>query len=252
MVTILIVDDNPVFRMQAARLCEREGFSTAVAGNLAELSNVLMTTKPDLVLVDIELPTIPGHRLGALIRSRHQVPIVLISALSEDRLRRLFEASDADGWICKPLTRDKLVAAVTRFVKSADAAPAAPARKLEQPGARRVLLVEDEPVIAARIESILAPTSTIVTVADGDTAIESLIAEPYDCVILDLTLPRLSGFDVLRHMTLRQPEMLRATIIMTAATDESLQFIDPNAVAGVLRKPFPLDEVEPLVNRVTR
>jgi two-component system OmpR family response regulator len=62
-VTILIVDDNPVFRMQAARLCEREGFSTATAGNLAELSNVLAMTKPDLVLVDIELPTIPGHRL---------------------------------------------------------------------------------------------------------------------------------------------------------------------------------------------
>lgn len=254
MVNILIVDDNPVFRMQAARLCEREGFSTTTAGNLSELSNVLSTTKPDLVLVDIELPTIPGHRLGSLIRSRHDVPIVLISALSEERLRRLFEASDANGWICKPLTRDKLVAAVTRFVTARSTASSQFAgtqpRKLEKPSARRVLLVEDEPVIASRIESILAPTSSIVTVADGDTAIETLIDEPYDCVILDLTLPRLSGFDVLRHMTLRQPEMLRNTIIMTAATDESLQFIEPSSVAGVLRKPFPLDEVETLVNRV--
>ena len=242
-VTILIVDDNPVFRMQAARLCEREGFATVTAGDLAELSNVLSTSKPDLVLVDIELPTIPGHRLGALIRSRHQVPIVLISALSEERLRRLFEASDADGWICKPLTRDKLVAAVTRFVQPGDAAASpAPVRKIEQADGRRVLLIEDEPVIASRIESVLAPTSSIVTVADGDVAIETLINEPYDCVILDLTLPRLSGFDVLRHMTLRQPEMLRNTIIMTAATDESLQFIDANAVAGVLRKPFPINE----------
>lgn len=253
MVTILIVDDNPVFRMQAARLCEREGFGTVTAGNLAELSNVLSMAKPDLVLVDIELPTIPGHRLGSLIRSRHQVPIVLISALSEERLRRLFEASDADGWICKPLTRDKLVAAVTRFVQAGDAATKpGPVRKIEQADGRRVLLIEDEPVIAARIESVLAPTSTIVTVADGDVAIESLIAEPYDCVILDLTLPRLSGFDVLRHMTLRQPEMLRNTIIMTAATDESLQFIDPNAVAGVLRKPFPINEVVQMVERVGR
>lgn len=254
MVTILIVDDNPVFRMQAARLAEREGFATVTAGNLSELSNVLTTAKPDLVLVDIELPTIPGHRLGSLIRSRHDVPIVLISALSEERLRRLFEASDANGWICKPLTRDKLVAAVTRFVTSrreVSSQLAAPPRKLVRPSARRILLVEDEPVIASRIESILAPTSTIVTVADGDTAIETLIEEPYDCVILDLTLPRLSGFDVLRHMTLRQPEMLRNTIIMTAATDESLQFIDPGSVAGVLRKPFPLNDVEPLVNKVS-
>ena len=251
MVTILIVDDNPVFRMQAARLAEREGFSTVTAGNLSELSNVLMTTKPDLVLVDIELPSIPGHRLGALIRSRHQVPIVLISALTEERLKRLFESSDADGWICKPLTRDKLVAAVTRFVEPQPAGAATGvARKLEQPNARRVLLVEDEPVVAARIESVLAPTSTIVTVENGDVAIESLIAEPYDCVLLDLTLPRLSGFDVLRHMAMRQPEMIRNTIILTAATDESLQFIDGTAVAGVLRKPFSPDQVLELVDRV--
>lgn len=251
-VTILIVDDNPLFRMQAARLCEREGFATVSAGNLAELSGVLSTSRPDLVLVDIELPTIPGHRLGSLIRSRRDVPIVLISALSEDRLRRLFEASDANGWICKPLTRDKLVAAVTRFVKADETTLAVSARKLEQPGARRILLVEDEPVIASRIESLLAPTSSLVIVADGDTAIEQLIAEPYDCVILDLTLPRLSGFDVLRHMTMRQPEMLRNTIIMTAATDESLQFIDPASVAGVLRKPFPLDELVPMVDKVAK
>jgi CheY-like chemotaxis protein len=250
-VTILIVDDNPVFRMQAARLAEREGFATVTAGNLSELSNVLTTTKPDLVLVDIELPTIPGHRLGALIRSRHQVPIVLISALTEDRLKRLFEASDADGWICKPLTRDKLVAAVTRFVEPqpTETRPAA-VRKIEQANARRVLLVEDEPVVAARIESVLAPSSTIVTVENGDVAIESLIAEPYDCVLLDLTLPRLSGFDVLRHMAMRQPEMIRNTIILTAATDESLQFIDGTAVAGVLRKPFSPDQVLELVDRV--
>src|SRR5436853_7279777 len=81
MTTVLIVDDNPTFRMQAARLCEREGFTTASAGSVSELAGVLPNITPDLVLVDIELPQIPGHRLGALIRSRHQVPIVLVSAL---------------------------------------------------------------------------------------------------------------------------------------------------------------------------
>src|SRR5205814_9135700 len=116
MLTVLIVDDNPTFRMQAARLCEREGFKTVSAGSVSELATVLMQSTPDLVLIDIELPQIPGHRLGALIRSRHQVPIVLVSALSEERVRKLFEASDADGWICKPLTREKLLGAITRFV----------------------------------------------------------------------------------------------------------------------------------------
>ena len=242
MTTILIVDDNASFRAQAARLCEREGFATLTAGDLSELAAVLTTQTPDLVLIDIELPQIPGHRLGALIRSRGHVPIVLVSALSQDRVRRLFEASDADGWICKPLTRDKLVAAVSRFVTPpAGGSQPSPerGRVVPEPSSlKRVLLVEDEPVIAARIESVLAGSCDVTTLENGDAAIERLVSDGYDCLLLDLTLPRLSGFDVLRHLMMRQPELLRATIVMTAASDESLQFIDRSQVAGVLRKPF--------------
>src|SRR5258707_9876799 len=151
MFTILIVDDNASFRAQAARLCQAEGFSTVTAGTVSELASALSTTTPDLVLIDIELPQIPGHRLGALIRARHHVPIVLVSALSEDRVRRLFEASDADGWICKPLTRDKLIAAVTRFVSPKQPAQAAsePRLSVKTPEKPSVLLLEDQPVIAA-------------------------------------------------------------------------------------------------------
>lgn len=254
MTTILIVDDNASFRAQAARLCDREGFSTLTAGNLSELAAVLSSGSPDLVLIDIELPEIPGHRLGSLIRSRGPVPIVLVSALSQDRVRRLFEASDADGWICKPLTRDKLVAAVSRFVRpagSADSGATARGPVTTAPSSLlNVLLVEDEPVIAARIESVLAGSARVTTVENGDAAIEHLLSEGYDCLLLDLTLPRLSGFDVLRHLMLRQPELLRATIVMTAASDESLQFIDRDQVAGILRKPFEVGLLPAMVERI--
>ncbi len=256
MFTILIVDDNPSFRAQAARLCEREGFATLTAGTIAELAHVLATSRPDLVLIDIELPQIPGHRLGSLIRSRGHVPIVLVSALSEDRVRRLFEASDADGWICKPLTRDKLMAAVTRFtaVQPARTDVSAPATEPEskEPKPYNVLVIEDEQLIASRIESVLESTCSVTIVAEGDAAIERLHHGRYDCILLDLTLPRLSGFDVLRHLMIRRPELLKATVIMTAATDESLQFIDANAVAGVLRKPFAVAALADLVQSIAR
>jgi DNA-binding response OmpR family regulator len=252
MTNILIVDDNPTFRTQAARICEAEGFSTLSAGSLAELAALLPTAAPDLVLVDIELPEIPGHRLGALIRSRRPVPIVLVSALKEESVRRLFEVSDADGWICKPLTREKLLGAVTRFVlKKEEPQPAAPVTETPAGSGKRVLLVEDDPVIAARIEFALEKDCAVVTVDEGEAAIRHLLSENYDCVLLDLTLARLSGFDVLRHMIVRQPRFLKATIIMTAATDESLQFIDRKAVAGVLRKPFDLGTLHEVVASVT-
>jgi len=253
MATVLIVDDNPTFRMQAARLCEREGFTTASAGSVSELASVLPTITPDLVLVDIELPQIPGHRLGTLIRSRHQVPIVLVSALSEDRVRKLFEASDADGWICKPLTREKLLGSMTRFVlKQTPSGGQAPRLSPDKPELPNLLVVEDEPVIAARIEFALGSGYAITTVDQGDAAIHQLLDRDFDCVLLDLTLAHLSGFDVLRHMIVRQPEMLKSTVIMTAANDESLQFIDPNTVAGVLRKPFDFAVLGNLVTSIVK
>jgi CheY-like chemotaxis protein len=254
MLTILIVDDNASFRAQAARLCQREGFATIEAGGVSDLAHVLTSATPDLVLIDIELPQIPGHRLGALIRSRRHVPIVLVSALSEDRVRRLFEASDADGWICKPLTRDKLIAAVTRFVtKANETQPAVgQALSLSPTSKPRILLIEDEPVIASRIEGVLGNDFALTTLAEGGTAIEHLLTGHYDCILLDLMLPHLSGFDVLRHLILRKPEMLKATVVMTAATDESLQFIDRNAVAGILRKPFEVATLPQLVSDVVR
>lgn len=256
MLTVLIVDDNVSFRAQAARLCASEGFSTVTAGSLAELASVLTTSAPDLAFVDIELPQIPGHRLGALIRSRQNIPIVLVSALDENHVRRLFAASDADGWICKPLTRDKLIGAVTRFV-------VARKRQTELPGSAaipsdatpamaRVLLVEDEPMITDRIELALNRTCSVVTVTDGDAAIQQLEKGQYDCILLDLMLPHLSGFDVLRHIVLRRGALLKRTFIMTAASDESLQFIDRTAVAGVLRKPFEVATLPELVRTLVR
>lgn len=251
MLTVLIVDDNAAFRAQAARLCASEGFTTVSAGSLSELAQVLSTSAPDLALVDIELPQIPGHRLGALIRSRQNIPIVLVSALDENHVRRLFEASDADGWICKPLTRDKLIGAVTRFVvtrKRQTETAEAPVPIETTPALTRVLLVEDEPMITDRIEQALRSTCSVMTVTDGDAAIQQLATGNYDCILLDLMLPHLSGFDVLRHLMLRRGDLLKRTFIMTAASDESLQFIDRAAVAGVLRKPFEVATLPGLVS----
>jgi len=252
MTNILIIDDNPGFRASAARLCESEGFGTYTAGSISELAAVLPMVTFDLVLVDIELPQIPGHRLGALIRARRNVPIVLVSALSEERVRRLFAASDADGWICKPLTREKLLGAVTRFVLKKEMPHAAAPQQETAAGAdKRVLLVEDDAVIAARIEFALGKECAVTIVEDGEAAIRQLLGGNYDCVLLDLTLAHLSGFDVLRHMIVRQPHLLKSTIIMTAATDESLQFIDRDTVAGVMRKPFDLGTLRDVVLHVT-
>lgn len=106
-------------------------------------------------------------------------------------------------------------------------------------------------MITDRIEAALSGYA-LSSVAEGDAAIQHLARNDYDCILLDLMLPHLSGFDVLRYLIVRKPQLLRRTYIMTAATDESLQFIDRDAIAGVLRKPFEVGSLPDLVARIVR
>jgi len=250
MVRILIVDDNAAFRREATRLCEAEGFETVTAASFEDLHVALEGTPPDLVLMDVDLPVIPGHRLGPLVRSRFPVPICLVSALPEEKLRKMFETSDADGWIAKPLTRDKLVGVVSRFVDTPSSKRAPGDAKSE--GVPRILVVEDDQVLTDRIDQVLRPMGDVIAVVDGESAISHLFDEQFDAIVLDLMLPRLSGFDVIRHLMMHRPELLGATVVMTAATESSLQFIDQDVLHAVLLKPFEFPDLSRVVGEVLK
>ncbi len=262
MVRVLIVDDNATFRSQAKRLCESEGFEAVAVGTLEELHVALEGPAPDIVLMDVDLPTIPGHRLGTLVRSRHQVPICLVSAFPEEKLRKMFESSDANGWIPKPLTRDKLVGVVTRLVgrdkltareqAHGPTSSTLPSASHATAGKVKILVVEDDPLISDRIEFVLQSLGDVTTVADGEGAISQLFDGHFDAIILDLMLPRLSGFDVIRHLMMRRPDLLKATIVVTGAEDSTLQFIDATELHAVLHKPFDFNELPGIVTAMVQ
>lgn len=247
---VLIVDDNAMFRREATRLCEIEGFDTATAGSLEELQAILDVPRFDLVLMDVDLPTIPGHRLGTLVRARYPVPICLVSALPEDKLRRMFESSDADAWISKPLTRDKLMGVVAKLVDGARIGRRDEPRAKPAKGNAKILLVEDDPVLTDRIEHVLKPFGQVVAVSEGEGAIANLFDGHFDAIVLDLMLPRLSGFDVIRHLMMHRPELLPGTIVITGAQESSLQFIDQSVLKAVLTKPFDFMELPRLVGEL--
>lgn len=247
---VLIVDDNAMFRREATRLCAVEGFDTIEAASFDELHDVLEGPPPDLVLMDVDLPTIPGHRLGSLVRSRFPVPICLVSALPEDKLRKMFEASDADAWISKPLTRDKLVGVVSKLVDRAKMKDGGEPRTKPGRGEAKLLLVEDDPVLTDRIEHVLKPFGEVTSVPDGEAAISHLFEGQFDAIVLDLMLPRLSGFDVIRHLMMHRPDLLGVTIVITGAQESSLQFIDPSVLKAVLIKPFDFLELPRLVGEL--
>lgn len=118
-VTILILDDNPLVLKLARALLEREGATVLTSSSWIEFNHALASNEPDVILLDINLPSIKGNRLSEVLKSqseRRDIPIILISDLPERSLEELLPASGADAWLRKPLTRDKLIDSIVALL----------------------------------------------------------------------------------------------------------------------------------------
>lgn len=120
--TVLVLDDNPLVLKLARALLEREGSTVLTASSWIEFNHVLAANTPDIILLDVNLPSIKGNRLSEVLKSqsnKKEIPIVLISDLPEKSLEEMFPGSGADAWLRKPLTREKLIDVISRLVPSA-------------------------------------------------------------------------------------------------------------------------------------
>jgi CheY-like chemotaxis protein len=117
--TILVLDDNPLVLKLARALLEREGSTVLTAASWIEFNHVLAANTPDVIFLDVNLPSIKGNRLSEVLKSqsnKKEIPIVLISDLPEKSLEEMFPSSGADAWLRKPLTRDKVVDVISRVL----------------------------------------------------------------------------------------------------------------------------------------
>src|SRR5215831_19738335 len=119
-VTVLILDDNPLVLRLGRALLEREGCTVLTASSWIEFNHVLAGNSPDIIFLDVNLPSIKGNRLSEVLKSqsnKKDIPIVLISDLPEKSLEEMFPSSGANAWMRKPLTRDKMVDMINKYVK---------------------------------------------------------------------------------------------------------------------------------------
>jgi DNA-binding response OmpR family regulator len=91
--TIVIIDDDVLVLETARRLLEREGFRVFVYSEGYDATNFTARHRPDLVLMDVNMPFLSGDSLAA--------PLVLFSSNEEGALRRMAREIGAAGYICK-------------------------------------------------------------------------------------------------------------------------------------------------------
>jgi two-component system, NtrC family, response regulator PilR len=113
-----------------------------------------------------------------------------------------------------------------------------------------VLVVEDDPPLRELIVLTLQREGLRVdAVADGREAIERLQAETYRVIVLDLMMPRVSGWEVIAWLAEGRSSLPRTVIVVTAADRAVFATLDPEIVNAIIVKPFDIYELAGYVSR---
>ena len=115
--TILVVDDEPIVREVVVRYLERDGFRTLEAASGDEAQQLLERQPPSLVVLDVMLPGIDGLELCRWIRSRSDVPIVMLTARGEETDRIVGLELGADDYLTKPFSPRELAVRVRNLLR---------------------------------------------------------------------------------------------------------------------------------------
>jgi len=102
--TIVIIDDDVLVLETARRLLERDGLRVFVYSEGYDATNFAARHRPDLVLMDVNMPFLSGDSMATLFKRHDQlslVPLVLFSSNEEGALRRMAREVGADGYVCK-------------------------------------------------------------------------------------------------------------------------------------------------------
>jgi CheY-like chemotaxis protein len=185
---LLIVEDDPYFATMMRDLGRDKGFKIIVATRGADALALAHEFHPTAVSLDVFLPDMLGwtvlNHFKQDPRTRH-IPVQMLT-LDEDKQHGL--ARGAFAYVTKPATPEQLESAFARI------------KEYTMPRRKRLLVVEDNPAEQLSIRELLGYDDIDVEIAaTGSEALTALKEQPFDCVVLDLRLPDMSGFDILER-----------------------------------------------------
>jgi len=208
---LLIVEDDPHYARIMVDLARDEGFKVLTAIRGADAIDLAKQFQPTAISLDVFLPDMLGWTVLSQLKlnplTRH-IPVQIVT-LDEDRQHGL--ARGAFSFVTKPVTTEGIEEVFTRI------------KEYAKPRQKRLLVVEDNAAEQMSIRELLGHDDIeIVTVGTGAGALQSLREQIADCVVLDLRLPDMSGFEVLEEIK-RDPALAELPVVVFTGRELSAE-----------------------------
>jgi DNA-binding response OmpR family regulator len=201
--TVLIIDDSPTFREELKSVLESSGYTVVTAGTGEDGLRAAVAARPAVIVVDGVLPGIDGSTVIRRIRADaalRSTPCILLTG-SEDRSGEL-DALDAgaDAYVRKEDNTQMILARVTAILRSTRA-PHPVGATASLLGPKRILAVDDSLTYLHDLaENLRQQGYDVIPARSGEEALELLLVQPVDCILLDLMMPGLSGQETCRRI----------------------------------------------------
>ena len=114
----------------------------------------------------------------------------------------------------------------------------------DAPGPSSVLVIDDDQALRGFFTTLLSRNGfSVDCAADGKVAYDQMAHHNYSVILLDLMMPNVNGFELLERMERESPGLLDRVIVMTGASQRSVEKLDTSRVWGMIRKPFDIDQI---------
>jgi CheY-like chemotaxis protein len=242
---LLVIEDDPKFAKIVYDFAHKKSFKCLIAPDGQSGLALVKAHSPKAIILDLNLPDISGwevlQRLKDEPETRH-IPVHIISM--EDEMLDAYRKG-AMGYLTKPVSNEGLTQSfqnIEQFISKE---------------VKSLLLVEDDTKARRAIKKLLGGSDLNITEVDlGQAALDLLQTQHFDCMILDLSLPDMSGFDVLNKLN-SNGSITRCPVIVYTGRDltpqentELMQYADSVIVKGVKSPERLLDETALFLHRV--
>lgn len=220
---ILIIEDDAFLGNVLNEKLQKADYATSLVNDGAEGLKQIGIQKPDLVLLDIMLPTKNGYEVLDAKRQDPaiaSIPVIIISNSGQPvEINRALALGVVDYLVKADLNPEEVVEKVRLILGGHEATAAMPAGSLE---GKKVLWVEDDSFLGDILaKKLTSEKCSLLYAKDGEMALKLLETDTPDIVLLDLVLPGISGFDVLEQIKKNDKTKNVPVIILSNLAQES-------------------------------